>query len=329
MNGSKEKKRILTLILAVSMVIASVFPAYAGHWECIEDGKYKYIKDDDTYCKSEWLFDDGYWFHFGEDEIMQTGWITDGTVSNADTQTGKVTQSEEQEAETESSENAETAETSQEEEDLRKWYYLESDPDSTIPLGGCYLDTITPDGYTVDADGLFKDMTEEASSSELIGRLAAGWALMHLGDKYSQEKRMENGYFDCSSLVFRAYRSVGLDISYNGDNTAAGIAKKMMTERKLVSRKNLEVGDLVFYKNEVEEEPDRYLDIGHVSMILSTDGPVWLVVSASKTEGKVIVDDFSPYGQCIFARPGKNVSEEGYLNRLLETVKKNDADDAE
>lgn len=32
-------------------------------------------------------------------------------------------------------------------------------------------------------------------------------------------------------------------------------------------------------------------------------------------DGLIVVDDFGPYGQCIYARPSKEVSEEKYMER--------------
>ena len=112
---------------------------------------------------------------------------------------------------------------------------------------------------------------------------------------------MNSGYFDCSSLVYRAYRSMGIDVSFGGDSTSSGIAKRMMADGKIINRKDLQVGDLVFYRN----KKSGYIGIGHVAMILSKS-PL-LVVSASEKAGKVVVDDYLPNGACIYARPGKTV----------------------
>ena len=299
----KYKNRI-SVIIALALAVITAFPSYAGEWELKDEG-YKYKKDDGTYCKSEWLQDDdGYWYHFGDDEIMQTGWINLATESEEDTETEAA---------------AEAADTGSDEatasDDTGRWYFLETATESSVPYGSCYINTITPDGLIVDEEGEWENAEGEASPSEIIGRMAAGWALAQCGATYSQTHRMDNGYFDCSSLVYRAYRSLGIDISNNGDNTAAGIARRMMRDQKLIRKTELEPGDLIFYKNEKGQELDRYMDIGHVSIVLYTDGSSGYVVSASETAGKVVVDDFGPYGQCIYARPSKEVSEEKYMER--------------
>ena len=45
---------------------------------------------------------------------------------------------------------------------------------------------------------------------------AAAWALSKVGCPYSQEKRNQDGVFDCSSLVARAYAAQGKRWRYGG-----------------------------------------------------------------------------------------------------------------
>ena len=45
---------------------------------------------------------------------------------------------------------------------------------------------------------------------------AAAWALSKVGCPYSQEKRNQDGVFDCSSLVARAYAAQGKRWQYGG-----------------------------------------------------------------------------------------------------------------
>lgn len=91
-----------------------------------------------------------------------------------------------------------------------------------------------------------------------------------LGAKYSQERRMQKGYYDCSSLIWRSYREAGYPLgSEDYAPVAADIAKKLEKEWTVVSRKYvepalLEPGDLIFYKS--SSNNDRYKSIGHVAM---------------------------------------------------------------
>lgn len=50
-----------------------------------------------------------------------------------------------------------------------------------------------------------------------IARCAADWALSKVGYSYSQAKRTDDDYFDCSSLVARAYSAQGKRWKYGGD----------------------------------------------------------------------------------------------------------------
>lgn len=50
---------------------------------------------------------------------------------------------------------------------------------------------------------------------------AAAWALSKVGCPYSQEKRNQDGVFDCSSLVARAYAAQGKRWRYGGSVRAA------------------------------------------------------------------------------------------------------------
>lgn len=98
-----------------------------------------------------------------------------------------------------------------------------------------------------------------------------------LGSKYSTQRRMQEGYYDCSSLVWRSYKAAGLPLS-DGDYApvAADIAKKLEKEwtvvaYKYVEPKLLEPGDLIFYKS--TSTADRYKSIGHVAMFYGSFCP--------------------------------------------------------
>lgn len=87
---------------------------------------------------------------------------------------------------------------------------------------------------------------------------------------YSQPYRMSEGYYDCSSLVFRAYgrNSALLGGSYSWAPTAASMAQHMAATGKVVSWgpvnvEELRPGDLIFYG---QQSNGRYMGIYHVSM---------------------------------------------------------------
>lgn len=99
-----------------------------------------------------------------------------------------------------------------------------------------------------------------------------------IGAKYSQKKRMEEGYYDCSSLIWRSYQPYGITLgSNNWAPTAADQAKWCADHKKIIadetkdlSKVKLVPGDLIFYSN-VNEKNGRYKDIYHVAMFAGYD----------------------------------------------------------
>ena len=93
--------------------------------------------------------------------------------------------------------------------------------------------------------------------------------------KYSQPRRMQKGYYDCSSLVWRAYRKIGKTF---GDRSyapvAANIAKNLFGKKKRIqgglNNKNIQgmklrPGDLMFLTG---AKNGRYKGIYHVEMFV-------------------------------------------------------------
>lgn len=93
--------------------------------------------------------------------------------------------------------------------------------------------------------------------------------------KYSQAKRMQKGYYDCSSLVWRSYSAFGYKIGAAGyAPTAASQAQWFAGRKRLLkggySRKNVQglkinAGDLLF---ETGQSNGRYKGIYHVEMFI-------------------------------------------------------------
>lgn len=105
------------------------------------------------------------------------------------------------------------------------------------------------------------------------GTDAALKAEQALGTPYSQEKRMQEGYYDCSSLVWRSYRDAGLKLcGVNYAPTAAELAKKLEAEGKAIAYESLDAselkpGDLIFYSS---GNNGRYKNIDHVDIYYGT-----------------------------------------------------------
>lgn len=76
---------------------------------------------------------------------------------------------------------------------------------------------------------------------------AIKWALTHLGWAYSQGRRNENGYADCSSFVSRAYRDSGAipNLYPKGTNAPNTGVLRVVRWTVKISRKQAQPGDLV------------------------------------------------------------------------------------
>lgn len=102
------------------------------------------------------------------------------------------------------------------------------------------------------------------------------WARAYsLKSKYSQSRRMEEGYYDCSSLAWRAYNKFGFNImNTNYAPTAAAMGqfydqKKQIVEGGIsdfnINNMAFEPGDLFFMEGPVNN--GRYRNIYHVEII--------------------------------------------------------------
>lgn len=126
-----------------------------------------------------------------------------------------------------------------------------------------------------------------------------------LGAKYSQEKRTETpNYYDCSSLVYYAYKTVGVDLC-DKDNyppTAASEAKWLEEKHILnkvdetnIEKDDLNIGDLLFFSNKTN---GRYMDITHVAMYIG-DGKIIHASGVKKgvCEQEVYFNNIVAYGR--------------------------------
>ena len=130
-------------------------------------------------------------------------------------------------------------------------------------------------------------------------RDAVSYVLTKVGYPYSQARRNSGTAFDCSSLVYFAWKSAGIDISYGGANTAAAEAQGL--RGKTVSEANLKPGDLIFYSY---AQNGRYRKISHVGMYVG-DGKM---VEAMDESHGVVFGNYHNKSVVMIARPGKKSS---------------------
>lgn len=143
------------------------------------------------------------------------------------------------------------------------------------------------------------------STEELPAALDATRAAQkRLGFPYSQPRRDSGIAYDCSSLVYWAYRDAGVDIDPVNCHTAASIAEYLEGTGRGVDAGDLKAGDLIFYSF---KRNGRYKDISHVAMVC--DGG--LMVQASSTLGRVVMSEISLAKAVAIARPVSETAKDG------------------
>lgn len=161
-----------------------------------------------------------------------------------------------------------------------------------------------------------KNFTFAVNVGEKLGINAAKAAGSHVGKAvYSQEKRMQEGYYDCSSLVWRSYREAGVCMKNDSyAPTAADLGKYLEEKGCAIGKSPLTVedmrpGDLLFSTSGGNN--GRYLNIDHVAMYYgSSEGYSWYydyglygtIVEAGS--GGVRLNGYPGYGNTVIvARP--------------------------
>lgn len=131
---------------------------------------------------------------------------------------------------------------------------------------------VSPDDYNIESDD---DTVKQVIS----------FALDKVGIPYSQALRDDGNHYDCSSLVYYAFKSAGINLVYGGSNTAASEAHYCSANSLVVSEKydaeKIKPGDLVFYSMGTN---GRYKNITHVAIYCGKD----MVCDASYSQKKVV-----------------------------------------
>ncbi|MDR1790585.1 MAG: C40 family peptidase [Propionibacteriaceae bacterium] len=129
-------------------------------------------------------------------------------------------------------------------------------------------------GTALAYSGKFTVKKSIAKSQKAL--LAAQWAYLRIGDAYSQAKRFQTGYADCSSLVWWAYNQVGISIPKSSKSQAAWMKAKKKT---ISTSAKLKTGDLLFYDFPKERKGLKY--INHVDIYYEIDGVPYIVTAGS------------------------------------------------
>lgn len=124
------------------------------------------------------------------------------------------------------------------------------------------------------------------------GQAVAELAMTKIGCQYSQDKRYQEGYYDCSSLVQRLYKETGIDLPA----TAATQGEYCYKNAMVINKKELKSGDLIFYSYEKNGE---FRNISHVAIYVG-DGK--MVHAANPSRG-VVLDPLRTNSVVFYARP--------------------------
>ena len=124
------------------------------------------------------------------------------------------------------------------------------------------------------------------------GQAVAELAMTKIGCQYSQDRRYQEGYYDCSSLVQRLYKEAGIDLPA----TSAAQGEYCYKNAMVINKKDLKPGDLIFYSYEKNGE---FRNISHVAIYVG-DGK--MVHAANPSRG-VVLDPLRTNSVVLYARP--------------------------
>ena len=125
-----------------------------------------------------------------------------------------------------------------------------------------------------------------------IGAQAVALGMQHVGEHYSQDRRWDEGYYDCSSFVYRMYIQLGIELP----TTAAEQAEYCDSNHLTVTEAELSPGDLIFYSY---SDNGRYKNVSHVA-IYAGNG---MEVEAANSNIGVVYREFRPSNIGLYGRP--------------------------
>ena len=141
-------------------------------------------------------------------------------------------------------------------------------------------------------ESMMSDEMQDSFAAGTGGQAVADLAMTKIGCRYSQDKRYQEGYYDCSSLVQRLYKEVGIELPA----TAATQGEYCYKNAMIINKKDLKSGDLIFYSY---EENGEFRNISHVAIYVG-DGK--MVHAANPSRG-VVLDPLRTNSVVFYARP--------------------------
>ena len=159
-----------------------------------------------------------------------------------------------------------------------------------------FEDYIALGTMTEDEEKTLRELMDEGliatMKSSVVGENVAALAMTKIGCAYSKDKRMCEGFYDCSSLVYRLYKECGVELP----SIAADQGEYCYKNNMLINKKELKPGDLIFYSY---EKNGRFKDISHVAIYVG-DGKI---VHAANPSRGVVMDTLPTSSVVFYARP--------------------------
>lgn len=161
-----------------------------------------------------------------------------------------------------------------------------------------YEDYIKKGTLTKEQEKMLTDMMDsdlwDQYYSGAAGQAVAELAMTKIGCRYDQDRRYEEGYYDCSSLVQRLYKEVGIELPA----TASEQGRYCYQHAMLINKKDLKPGDLIFYSY---EDNGQFRNISHVAIYVGNG----MMVHAANPERGVVLDPLRDGSVIFYARPYK------------------------
>lgn len=187
---------------------------------------------------------------------------------------------------------------------------------ATFTAVGGLLGSDSGESYDLDVNGdgyLYTSLSDETLESIIIAlyenysdmsaeqEQMLRYALSKVGCAYDQDYHgnLHVNIFDCSSLAYRAYRDIGMDISNNGAYSAAEECHAMMNAGKTIAG-DMKPGDLIFYGG---KDNGRYMGIYHVAIYVGRVNGVDKMVEARGTSYGVVYCDVRTNNVVNISRP--------------------------
>ena len=182
--------------------------------------------------------------------------------------------------------------------------YLADGNENTVEVtrSGAYVKNLNFEDYialgklTQEQEELLREVMSDEFKNNLpsfgIGQDVANLARSKVGCQYSQEKRYEEGYYDCSSLVQRCYLEFGLELP----SIASTQGKFMVDHGLTLDAGMLMPGDLIFYSY---EENGQFMNISHVAIYIGNGR----MVHAANTARGVVEDPVNYSNINLYGRP--------------------------